>query len=919
MTIRVGILMGGSSREKEISFAGGRTVFDNLDRTYFLPIPIFIDSFNQCILLDWRNLYKGSIPDFFPPYYCLPTDSPFQQHYAHHICWPDAQEYKNAQLQIGVPIAWQDLASQIDFAFLTLHGPLGEDGTIQGILEWLGIPYSGSGILGSAFAIDKILQKKWLPLMGFATPPFLILNKNKAFPITQALIEKITQVVGFPCIIKSPNQGSSIGVAQVKDPSELLGALQKAFFTIEISLSSWRNFSIEHKISFIQRIMDERYEIGFPLLCNHTFIQTPEELFELLETTSYETLYLTAHDAPENVIIEQLIEGTEFSVIVIETPEGTPFALPPTQINKPTTVYDYRAKYLPGIASKKTPMPASQPIIEKIRTQAQNLMQAMQLEVYARLDGLLQGDEKNLKIFFNDPNTTSGMLPGSFLFHQAAEVGLSPTNLLTYLIYRSLQVRAQNPSTRYKAQKLLDELKTGLLKTKKKSTTKKKIAIIVGGPSSERHISVEGGRNVFQKLNSAGEYEVTPIFLLHSTHLKKLNVAAQQYEKFHIFTETGFSLWQISIASLLKDNADDIAWTIYSTVLNPEQVNETTQFFLSEIQKQLEIFSLEFPTPPKHIPFQELKKRFDFVFLALHGRPGEDGTLQALLEENKIPFNGAGSQSTRITIDKYLTTEILKANGLKTPAHVLLTKNDWIEDAQKAYEKIETTLTYPLIAKPIDDGCSSGVLLLQNREQLVYYCYLLFKKETFKPEVYKEKLNLGDITEWQEKNFILFEEYLRSNQNNSNETIKEITIGFFTKFKEESNVVEYIVFEPSEVICNSAILSLEEKFLAGEGQNITPARFSPNIEENREIIQRIKKEVEKAARVLGADSYGRFDAFVRVYHPTKEVEVIFLELNALPGITPATCLFHQVALANLTPLEFFEKIIEYGMKRNYNK
>ncbi|MCS7073497.1 MAG: hypothetical protein NZ108_03420, partial [Bacteroidia bacterium] len=66
--MRVGILMGGESREREISFAGGRTVYDIFDRSLFEPIPIFIDSLGNWIYLDWQFLYKGTIRDFYPPH-----------------------------------------------------------------------------------------------------------------------------------------------------------------------------------------------------------------------------------------------------------------------------------------------------------------------------------------------------------------------------------------------------------------------------------------------------------------------------------------------------------------------------------------------------------------------------------------------------------------------------------------------------------------------------------------------------------------------------------------------------------------------------------------------------------------------------------------------------------------------------------
>src|SRR5690606_24107243 len=79
--MKVGIFFGGQSREREISFAGGRTVYDNLNKTLFEPIPIFVDSLGNFILLDWAYIYKGTIRDFYPPAEFLPESPNYFQLY----------------------------------------------------------------------------------------------------------------------------------------------------------------------------------------------------------------------------------------------------------------------------------------------------------------------------------------------------------------------------------------------------------------------------------------------------------------------------------------------------------------------------------------------------------------------------------------------------------------------------------------------------------------------------------------------------------------------------------------------------------------------------------------------------------------------------------------------------------------------
>ena len=147
--IRIGIIFGGQSKEREISFAGGRTVYDNLNKSLFEAIPVFVDSFGNFVELKWEFIYKGTIRDFYPPVDFLPSGSAFQL-YAENLGSLN-QDQQNALIsKIGKRLSLVDLKQKIDFAFLCLHGPYGEDGRIQGLFEYVQIPYSGSGVLASA-------------------------------------------------------------------------------------------------------------------------------------------------------------------------------------------------------------------------------------------------------------------------------------------------------------------------------------------------------------------------------------------------------------------------------------------------------------------------------------------------------------------------------------------------------------------------------------------------------------------------------------------------------------------------------------------------------------------------------------------------------------------------------------------------
>jgi len=126
--------------------------------------------------------------------------------------------------------------------------------------------------------------------------------------------------------------------------------------------------------------------------------------------------------------------------------------------------------------------------------------------------------------------------------------------------------------------------------------------------------------------------------------------------------------------------------------------------------------------------------------------------------------------------------------------------------------------------------------------------------------------------------------------------------------------IEYEIFEPSEALAGGEVLSLEEKFLAGEGQNITPARYTPNTEDYQKVAEQVKATLKKTAEVLNITGYARIDAFVRVYEDLK-VETIIIEVNSLPGMTPATCIFHQTAINGYKPYDFIDKILSFGTEK----
>src|SRR5215472_6350841 len=119
--------------------------------------------------------------------------------------------------------------ARIDVAFLALHGRGGEDGCVQGLLELLGIPYTGSSVLASALAMDKVKSKELFRLHNVPTPPYYTVRREDAAQADLAVLEELHGSFGYPVIVKPRNEGSSVGLTRVSSLTELARAMEVAF------------------------------------------------------------------------------------------------------------------------------------------------------------------------------------------------------------------------------------------------------------------------------------------------------------------------------------------------------------------------------------------------------------------------------------------------------------------------------------------------------------------------------------------------------------------------------------------------------------------------------------------------------------------------------------------------------------------
>lgn len=208
--VRVAVLFGGQSGEHDVSLRSAQTVIGGLDPDRYEVVPIGITREGQ-----W--LSGGD------PFAALTASSPlFALADGSSPAPAPAGEMPGASAPPAV------FGSGIDVVFPVLHGPMGEDGTVQGLLELTGLPYVGAGVLGSALSMDKAMAKNILAQEGLPQAPWRLVSRKEWERDPEAVIEWIGEIVGFPCFIKPANMGSSVGVVKAHDPSEVPAAMREA-------------------------------------------------------------------------------------------------------------------------------------------------------------------------------------------------------------------------------------------------------------------------------------------------------------------------------------------------------------------------------------------------------------------------------------------------------------------------------------------------------------------------------------------------------------------------------------------------------------------------------------------------------------------------------------------------------------------
>jgi D-alanine-D-alanine ligase len=207
--INVGILFGGKSAEHEVSLQSAKNVFDAINREKYNPVLIGIDKTGRWLLNDESKFLLNSSD---------PRKIRLDQTGEPVALIPECKGALSLGSEPG-----ED--RKLDVIFPILHGPFGEDGTVQGLLKLADIPFVGAGVLGSAAGMDKDVMKRLLRDGGIPIGAFISLRSHEAVPD----FAQVSARLGLPFFVKPANMGSSVGVSKVHNEGEYKNAVQDAF------------------------------------------------------------------------------------------------------------------------------------------------------------------------------------------------------------------------------------------------------------------------------------------------------------------------------------------------------------------------------------------------------------------------------------------------------------------------------------------------------------------------------------------------------------------------------------------------------------------------------------------------------------------------------------------------------------------
>ena len=634
--------------------------------------------------------------------------------------------------------------------------------------------------------------------------------------------------------------------------------------------TSLTNLGYSHGDSFIIKPSTSGSSIGVHSISNDDGIEKVQSVINSL---------LTEFGSPVLVQIDCKKQGwREFTINVVAGLDGNPVAFVPTEIEC-EGVFTFRLKYLfNSLLGLHLPPRFKHQDLEAIRTKSEELFKVIGMQDFCRIDGWLSNSGE---VYFSDFNVITGLGQSSLFFQQAFFLGFSHKEILCYLIENSLRRHGINKPLIKPVMQI----------------PKRKMFVLFGGDTNERETSIESGVNVWLKLSHSKKYYPSPWLLVPSKC-------------------TGdFDVWSLPGEAALYHSVEDI-----ERVCEQHSANSNSIALFRDLRKntcdRLGLTSFDSGTA-RQMPLEEFLKHARqegaYVFNAVHGGIGENGVLQRKLAAAGVDTNGSCAEVSKLCMDKVATSRLISSaqiDGVVTSFEGISANHLTIsgDELQKSDAKSLWTIwaqhfsragSDGIILKPSQDGCSTGVVRIRNANDLDNYITALKNNDLMIPAGKLQSHDEGVEMPRHLPNEFLMEEFVVTDDlevckhNGINLSPKtgwiEVTIGCIGYHGAMYALQPSITVKPG-----GGVLPREYKFTMGVGVNLTPP---PNCLVSTNSIVKFRDRIQRVANVIGLHGFARVDAFL--HRSTGDAYII--EINTIPGMTPATVLFHQ-GLAEDSPM-----------------
>lgn len=362
MKIKVGVIFGGESVEHEVSIISAVQAMEHMDLEKYDIVPIYISK--------TRTWYTGEMLKDIEVY----KDFNDLKKYAKEVVLVKKQDKFYLQAIKGF---FRKDITDIDIAFPIVHGNNVEDGSIQGYLDSVGIPYVGSGVLGSALGQDKVVMKQLFKSCGIPIVDYTWFYENEYNDSKEEILEKIKNL-SYPVVVKPATLGSSVGITYVKNEDVIDSAIKEALkYDIKV---------------VVEKAVNNLVEVNCSVLGDYKFQETSalEEVLSDNELLTYADKYIGGSKG-------KLKGGMKASKGMVST-----------------------SRIIPARIDKE--------VQEKINDIAKNAFKVLNLSGVVRIDFLIDG--KTNEVYINEPNT----IPGSLSFYLWEPIGKSYKTLLNDMI-----------------------------------------------------------------------------------------------------------------------------------------------------------------------------------------------------------------------------------------------------------------------------------------------------------------------------------------------------------------------------------------------------------------------------------------------------------------------------------------------------